>query len=100
MHIEITDNLPAVKLYQFVAAETKTLLAKSVIMQTKHETREFISLIFVRKKSDGGFRLNMNLKKLNEVVEYKKFKMKTISTILHLVRPGMFMAKLDIKVAY
>ena len=48
----------------------------------------------------GGFRLILNLKKLNEVVEYKKFKMATISTILHLVRLGMFMAKLDIKDAY
>ena len=42
----------------------------------------------------------MNLKRLNEVVEYKKFKMETISTILLLVRPGMFMVKLDIKDAY
>ena len=48
----------------------------------------------------GGFRLILNVKRLNEVVEYKKFKMATISTILHLVRSGMFMAKLDIKDAY
>ena len=50
MHIE-TDNLPAVKLCQypfskreqeFVAAEIKTLLAKSVIVEIKHETRELI----------------------------------------------------------
>ena len=109
MHIEITDNLPAVKLYQypfskkeqeFVVAEIKTLLPKSVIAETKHEAREFISPIFVHEKFDGGFRLILNLKKLNEVAKYKKFKMETVSTILHLVRPGMFMAKLDIKDAY
>ena len=50
MHIE-TDNLPAVKLYQypfskreqeFVAAEIKTLLAKSIIVEIKYETRELI----------------------------------------------------------
>ena len=77
MHIEITDNLPAVKLYQylfskkeleFVAGEIKTLLAKSVIVETKHETRKFISPLFVREKYDGGFRLILNLKRLNEFV--------------------------------
>ena len=85
---------------EFVAAEIKPLLAKSAIVETKHETREFISPIFVREKSDGGFCLILNLKSVNEVVEYKKFKMEIISTILHLVRPGMFVAKLDIKDAY
>ena len=81
MHIEITDNLPAVKLYQypfskkeqvFITAEIKALLAKSVIVETKQEQMEFISPIFVREKSDGGFRLILNLKRLNEVIEYKK----------------------------
>ena len=106
MHTKITDNLPAVKLYQypfskkeqeFVAAEIK---AKLVIVEKKHEPREFISAIFVGKKSDWGFRLILNLKRFNKFVEYKKFKMETISAILHLVRPGMCMAKLDIKDAY
>ena len=85
MHVEITDNLPAVKLYQhpfnkkeqeFITAENKTLLAKSVIVETKHEPREFISPIFLHKKSDGGFPLILKLKRLNEVIEYKKFKRK------------------------
>ena len=98
------------KLYQYpfskksdqelIIAEIKTLLAKSVIVEKKHERRGLISPIFVREKSDGGFRLIPNLKRLNENIEYKKFKMETISTILHLVRPGMYMAKLDIKDAY
>ena len=66
----------------------------------RHEPREFISTIFVREKSDEGFCLILSLKRLNEVIEYKKFKMKAISTILHLVRPGMYMAKLDIRDAY
>ena len=64
MHTEITNSLPALKLCQypfskkeqeFVAAEIKTLLAESVTVETKHETREFNLSIFVREKSDGGF---------------------------------------------
>ena len=56
--------------------------------------------IFVRPKSDGGFRLILNLKALNQSVEYKKFKMQTLATTLCLIRPNMYMAKLDIKDAY
>ena len=63
MHIKITNNLPAVTLYQypfskkeqeFITTEIKTLFAKSVIVETKYEPREFISPIFVREKSDGS----------------------------------------------
>ena len=61
---------------------------------------EFISPIFVRHKPDGGFRLILNLRKLNEVAEYNKFKMETISTVLCLISPNAYMAKLDIKDAY
>ena len=32
--------------------------------------------------------------------QYKKFKMETIASTLPLIRPGMFMAKLDIKDTY
>ena len=42
--IEITDNLPAMKLYQY-----------SVIVETKHEPRQFNSLIFVRENFDLVF---------------------------------------------
>ena len=109
MHIEITDNLPAVKFYQypfnekkqeFIAAEIKTLLAKSVIVETKHEPGELISPIFVREKPAGVFCLILNLKRLNKIIEYKKFKLETIFTILDLARPGMYIGKLDIKDAY
>ena len=109
MHVKITDNLPAVKLYQqpfskkeqeFVASEIRNLLAKSVTVEKKHEPREFHLPVFVCETSDQGFRLILNLERLNEVVEYKIFKMEMISTILHLVRPGMLMGKLDIRDVY
>ena len=84
--------------HEFITAEIKTLLAKSVIVETKHAPREFISSIFVREKSDGSFHLILNFKRLNKVIEHKKFK--TITTMLHLVRPGIYSEKLDIRDAY
>ena len=62
--------------------------------------KKIISPIFVRLKTDDGMRLILNLKSLNKLVPHKKSKMDTTSTILHLVRPEMFLAKLDIKDAY
>ena len=56
--------------------------------------------LYLFTKNLMGFFVFLNLKRLNEVAEYKKFKMETISTIMHLVSPGMFTAKLDVKDAY
>ena len=86
---------------EFISNEINRLLEKRVIEQCEHETGELVSPIFLREKSDGeGFRMILNLKKLNEVSEYEHFKMDTFKTVLTLIRPGIFMAKLDIKDAY
>ena len=51
---------------------------KGVISETTHCPGEYISTIFIRPKKDGGFRLILNLKNLNEHVEYQHFKMDTL----------------------
>ena len=45
-------------------------------------------------------RLISNLGSLNKSVPYKKFKMDTMSSILCLVRPKVFLGKLDSNDAY
>ena len=59
-----------------------------------------MSPIFVQPKDDGQDRLILNLRRLNEVTEYTHFKMETLQSILRVVTPGAFMAKIDIKDAY
>ena len=39
---------------------------------SSNEPGEFISPIYLRRKSDGGYHLILNLKKLNESVEYSQ----------------------------
>jgi len=46
----------------FIIQELDRLLGKQVIEQCKHEHGEFISPIFLVPKSDGDFRLILNLK--------------------------------------
>ena len=75
-------------------------MRKKVIERTSHEEGEFISPNFITEKSDGGYRFILNLKRLNKEVDKVKFKMQTLKSILCLVRPDAYMAKLDIKDAY
>ena len=84
----------------FVKLEIENLLKKRVIEESAHEEGEFISQIFLRPKSEGSFRLILNLKKLNSHMPKIHFKMDTIHSVLQLVHENCFMTKLDIKDAY
>ena len=84
----------------FLYVEIKNLLCKDVIKESQHEKHEYISPIFLTPKSDGSFRMILNLKKLNDYMPYIHFKMETIKFVLNLVIPNCYMAKIDIKDAY
>ena len=73
-----TSNLNAQE-EQFITTEIATLLSKGIITQSNHEVGEYISPIFLTPKSDGGFRLILNLKNLNQYMPYIHFKMDTAS---------------------
>ena len=78
--------------------EISKLLQKGV-EKPYHEEGEFIS-IFVTPKSDGGYRLILNLKSLNEDIDTEHFEMHGLKEILKLVERNRYMAALDIKDAY
>ena len=80
--------------------EIAKLLTKGVIEPSKPSDGDFISTIFVRPKKDGSHRLILKLKPLNEFVAYYHFKIDTIHAALKLMRPGCFMASVDLKDAY
>jgi len=69
---------------EVIDVEIDKLLIKGVISETTHCHGEYISTIFVRPKKDGGHRLILNLKSLNEHVEYHHFKMDTLQAAITL----------------
>ena len=77
--------------------EIITLLKKGVIEEANHSHGEFLSNVFLRPKKDGSFRMILNLKNLNLHVEYNKFKMDTLQSILKLVTPGCYMVTIELK---
>ena len=49
-----------------LALAESEFIGKRVFVKTHHEIGEFISTIFFRNKSDGAFKVLLNLKKLNK----------------------------------
>ena len=85
---------------QVIGQELEKLGDKGVIEASQYEQGQFVSNIFIRPKKNGSHRLILNLKKLNEDVDYHHFKMDTIHTCVALITRGCFMASLDLKDAY
>ena len=83
-----------------IDTEIDKLLAKGVLTPSSHEEGEYISPIFTRAKKDGSFRVILNLKCLNTHVQYHHFKIDSLNTVLHMVKPGCFMASIDLKDAF
>ena len=94
-------------LYKFNPLEIKIIyeqmacfLERGVIERATHSNGECISNIFIRPKKDGSYRLILNLKQLNESVEYHHFKMENLRNAITLMTPNCFMASIDLKDAY
>lgn len=86
--------------HTIVENEIHKLTEKGVIVRSEQETGEFISTIFIRPKKDGSYRMILNLKQFNEFVEYHHFKMDTLEAAISMMKPGCFMASVDLKDAY
>ena len=80
--------------------EVEKFLLKGIIRLSSYEDGQIISPIFTRPKKDGSHRVIFNLKRLNESVTYRHFKMDTLETAIRLLRPGSFMTSIDLKDAY
>ena len=76
--------------HAIVKEEIDKLVSKGVIVPMPRETGEFMST----------HRTILNLKELNEFVAYHHFKMDTLAAAISMMKPGCFMALVDLKDAY
>ena len=49
---------------------------------------------------NGAYRTILNLKKFNEYCTTEHFKMESIKNVINMLKPGMFLASIDIKDAF
>ena len=74
----------------------KNIVAKANVT----ENNTFASEVFTRSEKDGSKRMIFNLKKLNKFVGYKHFKIEFLKNVLELIRSGVYIASIDLKVAF
>ena len=81
----------------YACQKISKLLATGCIVQLPHPLLGWHSNIFLWPKKDGSFRLILNLKPLNELIEYQKFKMPTIHTVIQMIRRHDQFISLDLQ---
>ena len=77
--------------------EVKKLLSKETILECFKEAGDFVSTVFTREKKDVTFRAILNLKYLNDFVQYQHFKMESLLDVFRIIKPNAWMANVDIK---
>ena len=75
--------------FEILDEQIVDFLAKGIVEKVVHTEPEFISNVFVRPKKNGSHRLILNLRDLNNFIEYHHFKMDTIETVIGLMRQNL-----------
>lgn len=80
--------------------EVKKLLKLNIIELSFEEKHQVISPIFTVSKPDGGNRLILNLKALNNFIIYRHFKMERAEQAQAILEKDWFMGSIDLEKAY
>ena len=80
--------------------EIVDLLKKGAIEVCSHTPGEFVSNIFTVRKKSSGNRPVIDMRALNDFVEYIPFRMEDISLLKSVLKQGDFMTKLSLRDAY
>ena len=83
-----------------VSNEVANLLKKGAITPTTIDAGDYFSPVFPRINKDGTPRLLLNLKRLNEHIEYLHFKMESFQCVINMLTPNCWMASVDLKSAF
>ena len=85
---------------QLISTELGELLQKGAIVEILNPQGGFYSVLFLVLKKDGGQRPVINLKALNQFVQAQHFKMEGIHSLKEILKPGDWLAKVDLKDAF
>lgn len=82
--------------------EIHSLQAKNAIEVVPQANAQagFYSMLFLVPKKDGTLRPVINLRPLNAYIKVRHFKMETLRSVIRFVKPGDWLASLDLKDAY
>ncbi|OXA45296.1 putative enzymatic polyprotein [Folsomia candida] len=78
----------------------RELIQLGAIERCNNDPNQFVSPIFLVPKPDGSKRFIINLKHLNEYLQYSKFKMEDLRSAIRLMENDCYMTTIDLKNAY
>lgn len=69
-----------------ISEDIAKLLSKRVFIESYSESEGYISGVFTRNKKDRNKRIILNLKKIDKFMNYKYFKIDSITGAINLLR--------------
>ena len=98
----ILDDLASLTVINTQLSTLKLLnfLPKGSLFRRHRKQRNLLLQYFYDRKKNGTHRTILNLKACNEFIAYHHFKMDTLEAAVNMMRPGCFMASMDLKDAY
>ena len=75
-------------------------LQEGIIERVSPSFAKAVSPVFTVPKPDGGFRVIVDLRQVNQYQRVPKFKLEGIKEARHLIKRGCFMTRLDVKDAF
>ena len=86
---------------KFIENKLMKLCCDKVIQKVDNPPSDaWFSNIFLRLKKNNSYRMILNLKPLNKLIKYEKFKMDGINEVLKMIRPFYQMISIDLTQAY
>ena len=86
---------------QFVLETLQDLISTGCVQELDSQMENgWVSNIFLRPKRNGSFRMILNLKPLNKLIAYQKFKMPNIHTVMSMIKRGDKLVSIDLSNAY
>ena len=80
--------------------EVSALLQKVAVSEVSQSEERFYSNLFLVPKKDRDHRPVVNLKALNQFLQPQHFKIEGIHILKDIIKPGDWLAKLDLKDAF
>ena len=82
---------------KLIELKVQKMLQKGAIRHVSSHPRQFVANLFIIPKKSGDLKPVINLKPLNEFVQYHHFKMEGFNTLLDLLSGSEFLTTTDLK---
>ena len=100
--VHFSSYHPGSERFEALDAEVRAMLSKEAVETVDPENIDpgFYSRLFVIPKATGGWRPIIDLGALNRFLMVPSFRMETVHSVLHSLRPGDWMSSIDLRDAY